>query len=234
MTAIDARNSWHWIAFTAVLWWSLFGGLMMFAGNYLQPLFLHGDHSRFLGFWAMGAANEWIVGAVVLFALHQSGTSRSAIGLEWPPRWAAISFAVLAFAIVTAIFVQANHSPAGALPGMNAAAASAARAMLPASRTDRLFMVLIMAPTAGVFEELIFRGFTMNLFRGLTGLWPAAIIQAVLFAWMHGGLRAEGAAGILNRSVVGFVFALIAIWRGNLRASMGLHLVVDALFFGLV
>lgn len=231
MQSLNPRDPWHWLAFLAVLWWSLLGGLLIFVMPYLLPLFIHADHSRFLAFWATAAANEWIVSAVVLIALRQSETALDVIGLEWPSRRSAISMATLALALFVAILVRPERVPGGTFPG-TAASAAVARAMLPWTRADRLFMLLVMSSTAAACEELVYRGFTLAFLRAMVGLWPAAIIQALLFGYMHGGAH-QGLSGFIGRAVGGLVFAAIAIWRGNLGSAMALHFFVDASFFSL-
>lgn len=93
-------------------------------------------------------------------------------------------------------------------------------------------MVLVMSSTAAVCEEMIYRGFTLAFLRSMIGLWPAVILQAALFAYMHGG-RYQGLAGFLFRFPGGVLLAALAIWRGNLRAWTGVHFVMDAVFFAL-
>lgn len=231
MQSLNPRDPWLWFAFLAVLWWSLLGGLLIFVMPYVLPLFIHADHSSFLAFWATAAANEWIVSAVVLIALRRSQTALEAVGLEWPSRRSAISMATLALALFVAILVRPQRIPAGTFPG-TAASAAVARAMLPWTRTDRLFMVLVMSSTAAVCEELVYRGFALAFLRAMVGLWPAAIIQALLFGYMHGGAH-QRLSGFTGRAVMGLLFVAVAIWRGNLRAAMALHFIVDAGFFSL-
>ena len=52
----------------------------------------------------------------------------------------------------------------------------------------------------GLCEEALFRGFILKRFKGLLGIWPAIIIQGILFGLMHNGLY------LLAGISVGYVF----------------------------
>lgn len=54
----------------------------------------------------------------------------------------------------------------------------------------------------GLCEEALFRGFILRRFKELLGIWPAIIIQGILFGLMHNGLY------LLAGISVGFVFHL--------------------------
>ena len=99
--------------------------------------------------------------------------------------------------------------------------------ILPWTQSQRLFMVLVVAPTAGFCEEAIYRGVMMRFAENLVGLWPAAGFQAVLFAFMHGGIR-QGVMRFSSAIFVGILMGVFAIWRGNLRAPMFVHFLIDA------
>lgn len=52
----------------------------------------------------------------------------------------------------------------------------------------------------GLCEEALFRGFILKRLKGIVGIWPAIIVQAMLFGLMHNGLF------MLAGVQVGFVF----------------------------
>jgi membrane protease YdiL (CAAX protease family) len=76
-----------------------------------------------------------------------------------------------------------------------------------------------------VAEETIFRGYLMLRFVGLgLGKTLAVLLSAMIFAVGHGY---EGSAGVATVSVMGVLFAVIYLWRGNLIAPMVLHFLQD-------
>ena len=67
----------------------------------------------------------------------------------------------------------------------------------------------------------------------IVGLWPAMILQAMLFAYMHGGF-AQPLFLIVEGSILGFLLALLVRWRGDLRAAICIHFLIDAVQFSLL
>lgn len=87
----------------------------------------------------------------------------------------------------------------------------------------------------GFFEEYSFRGYFLYTLADGIGFWPAAIIQAILFARVHMGNGGETRIGIISAGVFA-VFAAATIWRtGNLWLAVGAHAGWDwgqSYFFG--
>jgi uncharacterized protein len=93
----------------------------------------------------------------------------------------------------------------------------------PQTPTERRLWTFT-ALTAGVCEEVLFRGFLLALVTGLAGLAAAAVITSVLFGFFH---AYYGWKGILKTGAFGLVFALLAIWSGSLIPGIVLHAAVD-------
>jgi membrane protease YdiL (CAAX protease family) len=87
----------------------------------------------------------------------------------------------------------------------------------------------------GFFEEYVFRGYFLFTLADGIGFWPAAIIQAILFAWVHMGNGGETRVGIIAAGVFA-LFAAATLWRtGNLWLAVGAHAGWDwgqSFFFG--
>lgn len=87
----------------------------------------------------------------------------------------------------------------------------------------------------GFFEEFLFRGYLLYTLADGIGFWPAAIIQALLFARVHMGNGGETRIGII---ATGFfaLFAAAIVWRtGTLWLAVGAHAGWDwgqSYFFG--
>ncbi|MFK7884836.1 MAG: lysostaphin resistance A-like protein [Phycisphaerales bacterium] len=82
-----------------------------------------------------------------------------------------------------------------------------------------IFIVTLATIWAPITEELIFRG---ALFRHLRSriAWPiAAIISAVLFAYLH----SYGPLMVAPLIALGFMFAFMREWRGSIIAPMTAH-----------
>jgi membrane protease YdiL (CAAX protease family) len=75
----------------------------------------------------------------------------------------------------------------------------------------------------GFFEEYSFRGYALYTLTDGLGFWPAAIILALLFAWVHTGNGGETKIGIVGVFLFG-IFAAVILWRtGNLWLAVGAH-----------
>jgi membrane protease YdiL (CAAX protease family) len=87
----------------------------------------------------------------------------------------------------------------------------------------------------GIFEEFAFRGYFLYTAADGIGFWPAAIIQAILFARVHMGNGGETRIGIIATGVFA-LFAAATLWRtGNLWLAVGAHAGWDwgqSFFFG--
>jgi hypothetical protein len=93
-----------------------------------------------------------------------------------------------------------------------------------------LFFLLV-----GFVEEYSLRGYLLYTLADGIGFWPAAVIQAVLFARGHMGNGGETRVGIIATGIFA-LFAAVTLWRtGNLWLAVGAHAGWDwgqTFFFG--
>ena len=80
------------------------------------------------------------------------------------------------------------------------------------------------AVTAGICEELLFRGFVQWVLAQYVGLWPAAALQVALFGLAH---AYQGVPGILRTGFVGAFLTVVVILSGSLYPAMLLHALMD-------
>jgi membrane protease YdiL (CAAX protease family) len=78
--------------------------------------------------------------------------------------------------------------------------------------------------TAGICEEILYRGFILAYLRVLVPLPAAVILSAVLFGMAH---AYQGTRGILQTAGVGLVLGALALFGGSLWVPMALHAFVD-------
>lgn len=85
---------------------------------------------------------------------------------------------------------------------------------------------------AGIYEELVFRGFLLGRLRvALPGKTAFVVIgQAFVFAVGHGW---QGPIGVVQSFVVGLLFGALAAWRG-VRVGIAAHATIDAASFVLL
>lgn len=95
--------------------------------------------------------------------------------------------------------------------------------LMPRSRTEyRTFIGL--AITAGLCEELLFRGLLIWYLSLYLGPWPALILSVLLFGAAH---LYQGPKNALRCAAIGLVAALLYVWSGSLLPPMLLHVAVD-------
>jgi membrane protease YdiL (CAAX protease family) len=100
------------------------------------------------------------------------------------------------------------------------------QALAPHTRAE-LALWLLVSLSAGVGEEFVFRGYLLRQFTRWSGSTAVGIgASAVLFGCMH---FYEGTAAVVVITGLGALFAVVAVWRGNLRTVMVAHFLQDAL-----
>ena len=92
--------------------------------------------------------------------------------------------------------------------------------LLPQSVSEILLWVALSV-TAGICEELAFRGFLQQQFHALSGNIAVAVVaQGVVFGLFH---SYQGWRNVVVISVLGALYGALAAWRGNVRANIVVH-----------
>jgi membrane protease YdiL (CAAX protease family) len=78
--------------------------------------------------------------------------------------------------------------------------------------------------TAGICEEIVYRGVLLAALSTHVGLWPAVGLSSLIFGLGH---AYQGVSGILRTGAVGLVMALLAVGTGTLWVPIVLHAVID-------
>ena len=97
-------------------------------------------------------------------------------------------------------------------------------ALLPQLPQERLLFVFV-AFSAGVCEELLFRGFGLRFFAhfGLAGF-TLLLVAASAFGLLH---LYQGIVGVLATFVVGLLLSVVYIVTGSLLVPIVLHTLID-------
>lgn len=92
--------------------------------------------------------------------------------------------------------------------------------------TLELLVWCCVSITAGICEEIIFRGYLQRQFSAISAsTFTGVLLSAVVFGAAHGY---EGGARMLLIGVYGLMFGLLAWWRKSLRPGMIAHAWHDA------
>jgi membrane protease YdiL (CAAX protease family) len=166
----------------------------------------------------------WALSVIVLLVWVVAGRDARALGLAFRPNAGLIGGAV--GAVIMTVVLWRHRAAAIADPE---ALAEVRRRMghlelmLPHDRVEwRPFWRL--AITAGLCEELLYRGYLTWYFSHVVSWWPAGLLAALAFGLGH---AYQGPRGILMTGIVGaFLFAMYA-FTGSLFVSMALHALMD-------
>lgn len=182
-------------------------------------------------YWKIAAA-LWICALVAVFSTGLSTT----FSINLPPgqiSWLQNGSRALRIiegitvGMLLAIFVPAVLALRS--PAVRAKAGRAARRLafiLPSSQEERRWWWLVCI-TAGVCEEIVYRGFLLHYFHFLPfqlSLTVALVGSSVMFGIGH---LYQGALGAVQTAVLGFVFGAMFIVTGNLLLPMFVHAVLD-------
>ena len=84
-----------------------------------------------------------------------------------------------------------------------------------------IFLWIALSISAGVCEELVFRGYLQNQFRAATGSIVAAVVlQGAIFGLAH---TYQGWKQVIVIAALGILYGVLAAWRRNLRANTLAH-----------
>jgi membrane protease YdiL (CAAX protease family) len=197
---------------------------------------------------------QWLLFGYIWWGLHRRRVRlRDIIGGRWrgPEDFLldialAIGFGIVAYITLSTLLLGLTAAPfvidriRHGLPvlsggGLQAIAEGAKKArMSNASRILNLLgpkngfqlaMSVLLVCTAGIVEEIMFRGYLQRQFgawtrNAKTGLIASAIIFGLAHAY-------QGAAGMFAIAVFGAMFGVVAMWRNSLRPGMITHAIFD-------
>ncbi len=148
------------------------------------------------------------------------------LGIGNPPR-AAIGFALAAaYAVFAWMQRRAVLRQPGAAELVRRQLGRADALMPHTPREYRLFQMV--AITAGICEEVLYRGFVMWYLALWITVIPAALVSSILFGFAHIYI---GIPHVIRTVIVGAVFAVMVLGTGSLWPAILLHAAID-LFSG--
>jgi CAAX protease family protein len=76
---------------------------------------------------------------------------------------------------------------------------------------------------AALFEELVFRGFSLGRLAGALGAWPATLLLGIAFSMAHLANDNASPLGILNLGLAGVWLSIAFFSPGGIALGWGLH-----------
>ena len=174
--------------------------------------------------WMQWAASLWILSALALLAWTVEALPLAQLGLVPPVGWRLWAPA----AMVVAIVALQSHGARRVARMTGDKASLRARlgetGLLMPRGDAELPLWFAVSLTAGVCEELLFRGFLVGVLQPFTGLWFAAAIAVTVFALGH---AYQGASGLVRTGVAGAAFMALYLVTRSLWPGIVLHAALD-------
>jgi len=153
-----------------------------------------------------------------------SGNSLESMGLVPVAdgrQWVAIGVGVFAI-LVQVVYVATVSRNADKLRAIKEQMGELSN-LAPQTPTENRLLDMVSI-TAGVCEEILYRGLLLATLVSLVGTWPAVAISSLIFGLGH---AYQGISGIAKTGLVGLVLALLTVFSGSLFIAIVLHAVVD-------
>ncbi len=97
------------------------------------------------------------------------------------------------------------------------------KALVPQTLQERRAFVQVSI-TAGICEEIIYRGLLMIVLAPVLGMWQAVALSSLIFGLGH---VYQGFEGVVKTTLVGLALALLALFSGSLLVPIIVHAVID-------
>jgi uncharacterized protein len=200
----------------------------------VQPVVGSWSHTRFrraagdprarLRRYRRTAALEWTLVAVsMVLVVTAPGLDLADVGVRWPRLSAYTVVGAVGLVLSVALLVGLRRRVDR---GVEVIAPAEVSALLPRTATERRAFARL-AVTAGVCEELLYRGVLLALAAALLpGLtpWRLVAVSALAFTLAH---TYQGVAGMLTSFVLGGSLAVLYLGSGSLLLPVLYHVLVD-------
>lgn len=184
-----------------------------------------GDSQARLRGFQWNTVSGWSFTLVLLAWWLLAGRSLAELGFALPPgvrTIAGLVLTALGLAFLAQQWWALTKMDGKTLADLRAQAASVAD-LLPRTAIERRWWKAVSV-TAGICEEIIFRGFLIWYFGHWMSPWVAAIVVAAAFGVGH---LYQGVAGVLKTGINGLLMGLLFVGTGSLLWPIILHTAVD-------
>jgi len=164
-----------------------------------------------------------IVVALVLGVWHVLGRPYSELGLGRLNIWDYAGFAAIVMSFVFLGF-QLVRLKSLSPERLEKAMKSINSIKITPTTRGELSVFMLMSMSAGVWEELLYRGFLIWFLTPSAGVIGAIVISSMIFGLGH---IYQGASGVAKTGAIGLVFATLYVLSGSLWWLMAAHALID-------
>ena len=166
----------------------------------------------------------WLVAFLVLLTWRWLGRPLAELGLDMPVGLpGTLGFAAVAVTALVAVFQLLRLTSLTPEQMERAKKAIASVKITPTTRAE-LAVFFLVSLTAGVWEELLYRGFLVWFLAPLTGTAGAIVLSSLVFGLGH---IYQGARGVLITTTIGLLFAVAFVLTHSLWWLMAAHALID-------
>jgi membrane protease YdiL (CAAX protease family) len=206
---------------------AIFGAICVFILASGVAAQLHGKsgsldpgHSGIVPLYASTMISEWFLLYFTWRGVRANGIDLFALAGRWPTPAAAAVDLTLGL-LVASGFLLLDDAVQHLIPAGNAKSIDQ---LLPRGPVE-ISLWIAVSVTAGVVEELVFRGYLLGQLAARFHNVPLALVaQGLWFGGMH---AYEGSQAVASICAIGIGFGLIAIWRKQLRTNIVAHSTMD-------
>jgi hypothetical protein len=212
-----------WHTFSILLIFAYFGFRQTMPSNVLgsEPTQPALSHWVLLRQYAILILSEWGMAYWVWVGVHlKGGHLRDLTGGRWTSwRTMALDVAIaIPFCGVWELTAWLVHLAVERVP-------TATATYQPPSGFTEVSMWILLSVSAGICEEIVFRGYLQQQFGAATrSLIAGVILQGAVFGLAH---TYQGWKQVLVIAPLGILYGILVAWRSNLRASMISHAALD-------
>ena len=169
-------------------------------------------------------AVQWAFAAGAILLTRAGGRPPASIGLL-APSGIGSAWSLIVLVLLALLLVVQSRAALGSERGRQALRAQlrAFDWLLPRDASEMSAFVALCF-TAGICEEILFRGYLVWFLIPRTGVALALILSSLSFGLIH---AYQGARGILRTGILGLTLALVYRLTGSLAAPMIAHALVD-------
>lgn len=175
--------------------------------------------------YAITMVLQWALLGATLLVWRYAARPWTALGLAVPPGRASLlglGITLLLFGLLAHQWFAVQRLDTKGFQGL-AAQVEPVRELIPHTRTEyRAFQAL--AITAGVCEEVLYRGYLIWYLETGLGRWPAVLVAGAAFGVAH---FYQGKAGVLKTGVIGILTGVLYAGTGSLLWPMVAHAAID-------
>jgi len=180
-----------------------------------------GRHSQAIRIYLVAILMDWALLYYCWVGVHRRGGDLKTLS---GGRWGSWKNLAVDLAIALPFWALWEAAAYGVHWLLGPSSAKSVDSLLPQSLLEILLWIGTSI-TAGICEEMAFRGYLQRQFHVLTGGVAMAVLgQGVVFGLFH---SYQGWKSVIVICVLGTLFGALAAWRGNLRANIIVHAWAD-------